>query len=97
MVRGGDILSAELLKARQDIEKIELFEADWESLDAAKQNVGKGGEYHWRDLTLEAPRGPYNWINYEPAIPFRAGRRNQILENYSLKQQQGHSPREGAC
>ncbi|MEE9314550.1 MAG: class I SAM-dependent methyltransferase [Rhizobiaceae bacterium] len=69
---GWGYLSAELLKVAENIETLELYEADYASLEAAKMNVGERAEYYWSDLTREAPRGPYNWIIMNP--PFHTGR-----------------------
>ncbi len=69
---GWGFLSAELMKGPNKVEKLELFEADWESLQAAKLNVGGEVEFHWCDLIHEPPRGPYNWIIMNP--PFHTGR-----------------------
>ena len=58
------------------INEVHLFEADWASLEAAKENAAARAaistEYHWCDLTSEAPRGPYNWVVMNP--PFHKGR-----------------------
>ncbi len=69
---GWGFLSSMMLDRCDQIEKLELYEADWESLQAAEANVGERGTYHWCDLTTEAPRGPFNWIVMNP--PFHSGR-----------------------
>ena len=78
---GWGYLGAELQKRSQKIQRLDLYEADWASLEAAKVNIGdKVGDrvdyhwvdYHWTDLPAEAPRGPFNWVIMNP--PFHAGR-----------------------
>ena len=69
---GWGYLSAELLKRSERVDELSLFEADWVSLQAAKHNVGDEAQFHWRDLTQEAPRGPFDWIIMNP--PFHTGR-----------------------
>lgn len=69
---GWGYLSNELLKRCDRIERLELYEADWASLQAAQVNVGDRADFHWCDLTAEAPRGPFNWIIMNP--PFHSGR-----------------------
>ncbi len=69
---GWGFLSAEIQKSTDNIDSLELYEADWESLEAAKFNVGEKADYHWCDITKEAPKGPYNWIVMNP--PFHTGR-----------------------
>lgn len=69
---GWGYLSARLLRQCRRVEQLDLFEADWASLEAARINVGDAGAFHWIDMTREAPRGPFNWIVMNP--PFHAGR-----------------------
>ncbi|MEP0945067.1 MAG: class I SAM-dependent methyltransferase [Rhizobiaceae bacterium] len=72
---GWGYLSHRLLQQSQRIEQLELFEADWASLEAAKVNIAApqvGVSYHWADLTQEAPRGPFDWVVMNP--PFHSGR-----------------------
>ncbi|MEP3808770.1 MAG: class I SAM-dependent methyltransferase [Rhizobiaceae bacterium] len=72
---GWGYLSHRLIQQCQRIERLELFEADWASLRAAKLNVGPTetkADYHWADLTCEAPRGPFDWVVMNP--PFHTGR-----------------------
>ena len=73
---GWGYLSHELAKNCPGVKKLDLFEADWASLEAAKSNVGdtKGiaAGFHWCDLTQEPPKGPYDWVVMNP--PFHTGR-----------------------
>ena len=73
---GWGYLSHQLLKNCSGIEKIDLFEADWVSLEVARVNVGgltaAALNFQWCDLTREPPRGPYNWVVMNP--PFHTGR-----------------------
>lgn len=70
---GWGFLADQLLSRSDAIDQLDLFEADWRALQAAKQNVTfDSATYHWTDLTREAPRGPYDWVIMNP--PFHAGR-----------------------
>ena len=69
---GWGYLSAELLKRSDKIDQVDLYEADWNSLEAAKQNVTGPARFHWCDMMREAPRIPFNWIIMNP--PFHSGR-----------------------
>lgn len=73
---GWGYLSARLLEQCPRIEQLELFEADWASLEAAKFNVpgtsSASVQYHWCDMTSEAPRTPFNWVIMNP--PFHTSR-----------------------
>ena len=69
---GWGYLASQLQKNCLRIERLELYEADWASLEAAKLNVGEKAACHWVDLTAEAPRGPFDWIVMNP--PFHEGR-----------------------
>ena len=51
---------------------ISLYEADHAALEAAKINAPQAADYHWCDLTREAPRGPFDTIIMNP--PFHTGR-----------------------
>ncbi|MEM9279693.1 MAG: class I SAM-dependent methyltransferase [Pseudomonadota bacterium] len=68
-------LSAELAKETDRITAIELFEADYLSLEAAKTNLANTTmetTFHWIDVTTEFPKKPYEWVIMNP--PFHAGR-----------------------
>lgn len=73
---GWGYLSARLLEQCPRIEQLELFEADWASLEAAKSNVPETSsvsvEYRWCDMASEAPRTPFNWVVMNP--PFHTSR-----------------------
>ena len=74
---GWGYLSSETLKRAGGMTAFDLYEADWESLEAAKANVaGVGGDvpiaYHWRDLVLEPVARQYDLIVMNP--PFHQGR-----------------------
>lgn len=69
---GWGYLSTEVLKRSTKVQRIDLFDVDWNSLQAAKHNVGNGARFHWCDITTEPPRGPFNWIIMNP--PFHTGR-----------------------
>ncbi|MGI9366241.1 MAG: class I SAM-dependent methyltransferase [Rhizobiaceae bacterium] len=81
---GWGYLSKCLLDTCSRVEQLDLFEADHASLNAARINVGDRAQYHWSDLTSEAPSGPFNWIIMNP--PFHSGRAalpdlgNQFIE-----------------
>ena len=73
---GWGYLSSCLIERCSRIEQLELFEADWTSLEAARSNVVAAGDmsvdYHWCDMTREAPRTPFNWVVMNP--PFHTSR-----------------------
>jgi 16S rRNA (guanine1207-N2)-methyltransferase len=72
---GWGYLSHRLATQSERVEQLDLFEADWASLQAARSNVGPTScpvEFHWADLTSEAPRGPFDWVIMNP--PFHSAR-----------------------
>ena len=73
---GWGYLSEELLRSNPGITALDLYEADFESLEAAKRNVaGRAGlslGFHWQDLLSEPVEGRYDVIVMNP--PFHAGR-----------------------
>lgn len=72
---GWGYLSSKLLENCPSIEQLELYEADWQSLEAAKLNLTSAAsplEFHWCDVMSEPPRGPFQWIIMNP--PFHTGR-----------------------
>ena len=73
---GWGYLSNRLVAQCPRLETLELFEADWASLEAAKSNVPASGsvttQFHWCDMTQEAPRTPFNWVVMNP--PFHTSR-----------------------
>ncbi len=70
---GWGYLASELLGKSDRVESIDLHEANWTALQAAKQNVTSDiATFHWTDIATEAPKGPFDWIVMNP--PFHAGR-----------------------
>ncbi|MCB1382031.1 MAG: class I SAM-dependent methyltransferase [Notoacmeibacter sp.] len=72
---GWGYLSAELTERAQGISSVDLFEADHDALDAARQNLaGLGGRvsFHWADLAREKVARAYDVIVMNP--PFHTGR-----------------------
>lgn len=72
---GWGYLSAELLKRSNRVEAIDLFEADFLSLEAARSNLRNGDialSFSWLDLTTEFKKTPYDWVIMNP--PFHTGR-----------------------
>ncbi|HEV7253248.1 MAG TPA: class I SAM-dependent methyltransferase [Mesorhizobium sp.] len=73
---GWGFLSLEMLK-RPAITGIDLYEADWASLEAARANIAaQGGEgrtrFFWRDLLSEPVERAYDAVVMNP--PFHRGR-----------------------
>ena len=71
---GWGYLSSELLKQSEKISSIDLYEADWHSLEAAKSNVKGTADlrFHWCDLTKEYKKHVLDWVVMNP--PFHNGR-----------------------
>ena len=73
---GWGYLSAELLKRSDNVCELDLFEADYASLDAARQNLPETAScattFNWIDVTTEFPKKPYDWVIMNP--PFHSGR-----------------------
>ena len=70
---GWGWLSAQALKAAPGIERIDLYEADADALEAARQNVTDDrATYHWTDVTRLAGTGDMDWVISNP--PFHHGR-----------------------
>lgn len=74
---GWGWLGVQLLEKCPAIVSLDSIEADWLSLEAAKENLaGKREEaaldFHWLDLTVEKPGRRYDWIVMNP--PFHSGR-----------------------
>ncbi len=70
---GWGYLAGELLEKSDRIDSIDLHEANWSALEAAKQNVKSDiATFHWTDIVTEAPRGPFDWIVMNP--PFHTNR-----------------------
>lgn len=72
---GWGYLSNELIRRSSNVSAIDLFEADYHALEAAKANVSSGGidlSFHWIDVTSEFRKKPYDWVIMNP--PFHSGR-----------------------
>ena len=74
---GWGFLAARLLEKYAKISQLDLYEADFEALQAAKENLGsltidRNVNYHWFDLLKEKPSQSYDWIISNP--PFHEGR-----------------------
>jgi len=72
---GWGYLSAELLKRSERVSSIDLYEADWHSLEAAKHNLSNVEtvlNYHWCDITSEYKKHVLDWVIMNP--PFHSGR-----------------------
>lgn len=70
---GWGFLANEALKIAPRIEKIDLYEADYLSIEGAKQNIATQipTGFNWIDLTSEFQKKPYDWVLMNP--PFHAG------------------------
>ncbi|MFK7903183.1 MAG: methyltransferase [Nitratireductor sp.] len=70
---GWGYLTNEALKVAPRIESVDLYEADYLSLEYAKQNIStqKPTTYNWVDLTQEFKKKPYDWVLMNP--PFHGG------------------------
>jgi len=73
---GWGYLSNELLKRTEKVTDLDLFEADYHALEAARKNVrshaGLTPSYYWCDVTTEFKKKPYQWVIMNP--PFHSGR-----------------------
>lgn len=73
---GWGYLSRTVLDRCEGVATIDLYEADFEALEAAKPNVGAPDGiavgFHWRDLLREKTQRSYDAIVMNP--PFHAGR-----------------------
>jgi 16S rRNA (guanine1207-N2)-methyltransferase len=74
---GWGYLSSEVLKRNAGITALDLHEADFESLEAARENLAPlAGDvplgFHWRDLLQEPVARQYDLIVMNP--PFHQGR-----------------------
>jgi len=72
---GWGYLSGELLKRSDRVESLDLFEADFHALEAAKQNLSNimpPASFNWCDVTSEFKKKPYHWVIMNP--PFHSGR-----------------------
>lgn len=74
---GWGYLSSEILKRADGLAALDLYEADRDSLEAAKVNLAAAGGdipvgYHWRDLLSEPVARQYDLVVMNP--PFHQGR-----------------------
>jgi 16S rRNA (guanine1207-N2)-methyltransferase len=74
---GWGYLATEILKRADGIAALDLYEADWDSLEAAKANLATAAGnvplgLHWRDLLQEPVARQYDLIVMNP--PFHQGR-----------------------
>ncbi len=74
---GWGYLSVRLAGERQGVASVDLYEADFSSLQAARANMarlvpGVAAGFHWRDLAAEPVDGRYDAIVMNP--PFHQGR-----------------------
>jgi 16S rRNA (guanine1207-N2)-methyltransferase len=73
---GWGYLSNELLKRTEKVTELALYEADYHSLEAAKNNLVTADDlpvsYHWCDVTREFKKKPYQWVIMNP--PFHTSR-----------------------
>ncbi|PRD44216.1 methyltransferase [Phyllobacterium phragmitis] len=78
---GWGYLSAECLKYPQKIRKLDLYEADFEAIEAARGNLsGFAGDvplaFHWHDLVSEPVTEIYDTVVMNP--PFHEGRATDV-------------------
>ncbi|QBY02261.1 class I SAM-dependent methyltransferase [Rhodophyticola sp. CCM32] len=70
---GWGYIAAELLAEQDGITRIDLVEAEWAALEAAKANIDDPrAQYIWGDATSHHPDEPYDVILSNP--PFHIGR-----------------------
>lgn len=70
---GWGYLAREVLGRSPGITRIDLIDAEYRALEAARANVpDPRASFHWLDLASEPPPGPYDAIVCNP--PFHAGR-----------------------
>ncbi len=73
---GWGYLSHQLLKHGGNIAHLDLYEADWHALEAAKKNVMSDEVrlgYYWHDLAREKVDRSYDWVIMNP--PFHSGQK----------------------
>ena len=95
---GWGYLCGELLSRSKKLSHLDLYEVDWASLEAAKENIAdKIGDVrlsaNWHDIISEPITRKYNWIIMNP--PFHAGRNADIPlgESFITKARQSLQPK----
>ena len=73
---GWGYLSSQLLSRSSAVRQVDLYEANWDALDAARANLQSFADRvridcFWIDLTAEKPTRTYDWIVMNP--PFHSG------------------------
>lgn len=69
---GWGFLAAGIADRFSDIKSLDLYEADFEALEAARRNVPQASGFFWQDLAGEPVERRYDWIVMNP--PFHQGR-----------------------
>ncbi|MFC5385102.1 class I SAM-dependent methyltransferase [Aquamicrobium segne] len=69
---GWGFLAAHVAERATSINLLDLYEADFEALEAARRNVPQASRFFWQDLTTEPVEQRYDWIVMNP--PFHQGR-----------------------
>ena len=71
---GWGFLAREIIARCPAVTRVEMFEADWHALEAARANLPAAPVgFHWHDVTHELPRARFDAIVTNP--PFHASRR----------------------
>lgn len=69
---GWGFLAAGISDRFPDIKSLDLYEADFEALEAARRNVPQASGFLWQDLIGEPVERRYDWVVMNP--PFHQGR-----------------------
>lgn len=74
---GWGYLSAQAIKASNNIDVIELFEAEWRGIESCRKNLEEHSnkltiKYHWHDVPNEMISGKFDTVIMNP--PFHAGK-----------------------
>ncbi|MBS0520164.1 MAG: class I SAM-dependent methyltransferase [Proteobacteria bacterium] len=70
---GWGYLAREVLRRSSEIEHIDLIDAEYRAIEAARANItDPRARFHWLDLASEAPPAPYDAVICNP--PFHTGR-----------------------
>lgn len=75
---GWGYLSLKLLEQAAAITTLDLFEAEWHALEAAKANLKTAAKlaFHWHDVTSGLPRAAYDFVVMNP--PFHLDKATDI-------------------